>query len=134
MVQADEHDEDPAPTTVATQTIQLSQSICQQTAKGTRQNRSAEEQIQTPLELVAFIVHRDEVHTARKESCFEEAKQQSHGYQAGLVLDQTLPDSTNAPEEHDGGEPSGWGHLLENDVAWDLLPPRAISDDSAGVR
>jgi hypothetical protein len=31
-----------------------------------------------------------------------------------------LSDGDDAPEDHDGGEPSGWGDSLENDVAWNL--------------
>jgi hypothetical protein len=123
------HYEDPSPTSIASKPIQTSNSVSQQAAESSSKDGSAEEQIEAPLELVALVVHRNEIHATcrakgssqlsvsgiilgptlwlrtRKEACFEQPEQETHGDQTGLVLNETLSDCGDTPEEHDGCEP-----------------------------
>lgn len=69
----DEHDENPSPPSIPSQSIQVSNSIRKQATERSGQNRPAEEQVQTPLQLVALVVHRDEIYASREEACFEQA-------------------------------------------------------------
>lgn len=101
----DEHDENPPPASISSQSIQISNGISKQATERSGQNRSAEEQVQAPLQLVALVVHRDEVYASREEAGFEQAKQETHGNETSLVLYESLAYGGDAPEEHDGCKP-----------------------------
>ena len=100
-----EHDKYPPPPSIPSQPIQISNRIRKQPTERSSENRSAEEQVQSPLQFVALVVHRDEIDASGEEACFEEAEQEAHGDQTGLVSYEALADGGDAPEEHDGCEP-----------------------------
>lgn len=50
----------------------------------------AKKQAESPLKLVSFIVHGNEVNTSREETCFEYADNKSHRNKASKIADKTL--------------------------------------------
>ena len=60
------------------------------------------------------------MYASGEEACFEQAEQEAHGDQTSLVLYESLADSGDAPEKHDGRKPGRWRYFLQDDIAGHL--------------
>lgn len=90
--------------------------ISQQSREAARKDRSREEDVKAPLQLIALIVHRNLIQTSREESRFEKSKQEAHSLQTAFIGDQTLADGDDAPADHKEGEPGRWRHALDEEI------------------
>ena len=65
----------------------------------------AEEECKPPLQLIALVVHADEVNAAREKTSFEQSNQEAAGDKTPERVDHALSNGGDAPEYHDQRQP-----------------------------
>lgn len=91
-------DEDPSPPAVPGDPVHVCNGIGQQPAEGTRNDRSREEQIEAPLQLVSTVVHAEQVDTAGEEASYGGtlAIRDAHSLQLNMELTFKCSDDDSA--------------------------------------
>lgn len=99
------NDEDPGPTTFASNTFHGGNGSRQETTERASRRSRREEDSHAETTFMASVPHGDIVRNTREQTTLRKTQQRSRGQQSSVVRHETHTSSDDSPGDHDGWDP-----------------------------